>query len=178
MFSALAIGLGYALLMIPNVELMTLIIFISGIMLGAKWGMLIGAFSEGIFSIANPFGSGLIFPPLLISQIMSMMIVGLTGGIMRRVFFHAQYTSFKIGLAGFMGFILTFIFDSLTTLSYPVSAGFDAVQTWGLYISGIGFTLLHQISNVFVFSVGLPVVMKYLVKESMAENEYSPGFEE
>ncbi len=178
MFSALAIGLGYALLMIPNVELMTLIIFISGIMLGVKWGMLVGAFSEAIFSIANPFGSGLIFPPLLIAQITGMMMVGLSGGILRRVFFQSVYTPFKIGLAGFFGFILTFIFDSLTTLSYPVSAGFDTVQTWGLYLSGIGFTLLHQISNVFVFSIGLPLIMKFLVKESFTQNEYSVGLEE
>lgn len=173
MFSALAIGLGYALMMVPNVELMTLIIFISGIMLGVRWGMLIGGFSEAIFSIANPFGSGLVFPPLLIAQILSMVIVGLTGGVFRRAFLRNHFSPLRIGLAGFLGFALTFIFDSLTTLSYPVVIGYDSIQTWGIYLSGIGFTILHQVSNMMVFAIGIPLIMKYLVNEDHNYNNIS-----
>jgi len=171
MFSALAIGLGYALLMVPNVELMTLIIFIAGLTLGLRWGVIIGGTSEAIYSILNPFGSGLMFPPLLIAQVVSMMIVGFTGGLLRSVFYRTSFSPIRIGIAGVVGFVVTFIFDSLTTLSYPISAGFDAPQTWGIYLSGLGFTILHQVSNIVVFSVGIPAVMKHLANENEVSNE-------
>jgi len=32
----------------------------------------------------------------------------------------------------------------------------------GIYISGLAFSLIHQISNTIVFIVGVPRVMKYL----------------
>jgi len=62
-FAALAIGVGFSLLLIPNIELITVTIFISGLTLGSAWGMLIGGTAEIIFSSLNPLGSGLSFPP-------------------------------------------------------------------------------------------------------------------
>jgi len=65
-------------------------------------------------------------------------------------------------ILGVIGFFLTFIFDSLTTLSYPLSAGFDFTKTMGLYISGMGFTILHQMANGVIFAIGVPRVTQYL----------------
>ncbi|MBC8402960.1 MAG: hypothetical protein H8E14_15850, partial [Candidatus Marinimicrobia bacterium] len=42
-FTALAIGAGYALLLVPNVELITAIVFCAGAWLGIGWGVLVGA---------------------------------------------------------------------------------------------------------------------------------------
>lgn len=161
-FTALAIGLGFSLLMVPNVELITVIVFLSGLTLGVRWGILVGGTAEFIFSVLNPFGSGLVFPPLLISQVVSMILIGAFGGILRSVFFKKEYSSRRIAILALTGFILTFIFDSLTTLSYPISVGFDFPQTFGIYLSGIGFTLLHQISNAIIFPIVIPKVVKHL----------------
>ena len=161
-FTALAIGLGFSLLMVPNVELISVVVFLSGLTLGVKWGILVGGTAELIFSVLNPFGSGLVFPPLLLSQIISMIIIGAVGGLLRPLFFKKALSKKSIAGLAITGFILTFIFDSLTTLSYPFSAGFDLPQTIGIYISGIGFTFLHQISNAIVFAVGVPSVIKHL----------------
>ncbi len=161
-FTALAIGLGFSLLMIPNIELITVIVFISGLTLGIGWGILVGGTAELIFSVLNPFGSGLVFPPLLISQVLAMIIIGTAGGILRPLFFKQEFSAKRIAGLALTGFILTFIFDSLTTLSYPYAAGFDWPQTVGIYISGIGFTVLHQISNAIVFAIGVPSVVKHL----------------
>ena len=57
-FTALAIGLGFSLLMIPNIELITVIVFLSGLTLGIGWGILVGGTAELIFSVLNPFASG------------------------------------------------------------------------------------------------------------------------
>ena len=162
MFAALAVGLGYSLLLIPNVELITVVIFLSGLTLGIRWGILVGAVSEFIFSAMNPLGSGLIFPPLMAVQIISMISVGLTGGLLKPIFFKKNLSFFRVVTLGLTGFLLTFIFDSLTTLSYPIGSGFDWTQTWAIYLLGIGFTIIHQISNGIIFAVGVPAVVKYL----------------
>ncbi|NHZ86659.1 MAG: hypothetical protein GWP19_12395, partial [Planctomycetia bacterium] len=129
---------------------------------GVGWGILVGGTAELIFSVLNPFGSGLVFPPLLLSQVLSMIIIGAAGGLTRPIFFKREFAKRSIVGLATTGFILTFIFDSLTTLSYPVSAGFGTLQTIGIYISGIGFTILHQISNAIVFAIGVPSVVKHL----------------
>jgi hypothetical protein len=161
-FTALAIGLGFSLLMVPNVELITVIVFISGLTLGIRWGVLVGGTAEALFSIFNPFGSGLVFPPLLISQVIAMVFVGVVGGILRKIYYRKVFTKKHIVTLAFTGFLLTFIFDSLTTLSYPISVGFDFSQTFGIYLTGIGFTLLHQISNAIIFTIVVPRVVKHL----------------
>ncbi len=163
-FSALAIGAGFALLMIPNVELITVIVFTAGLSLGTGWGIMIGATSEMIFSGLNPLGSGLSFPPLFIAQIIGMAAVGGAGGLLSNVFLVNDYSIKRMTLLGLTGFLVTFIFDSLTTLSYPLSAGLDSSRTLGLYISGIGFTLLHQVANGFIFALGIPRMTKFLIK--------------
>ncbi len=161
-FTALAIGLGFSLIMVPNIELITVIVFLAGLTLGIGWGMLVGGTAELIFSVLNPFGSGLVFPPLLLSQIFSMIIIGAAGGLMRTLFFKREFSTKSIAGLAITGFILTFIFDSLTTLSYPFSVGFDLPQTIGIYISGIGFTILHQLSNAIIFVIGVPRVVRHL----------------
>jgi hypothetical protein len=161
-FTALAIGLGFSLIMVPNIELISVIVFLAGLTLGIGWGVLVGGTAELIFSVLNPFGSGLVFPPLLLSQVFSMITIGAAGGVLRPVFFKREFAAKSITGLAITGFILTFIFDSLTTLSYPFSAGFDLPQTIGIYISGIGFTILHQISNAIIFTIGVPSVVKHL----------------
>ena len=163
-FTSLSIGMGFSLLLIPNIELVTFVVFTAGLVMGPLWGLIVGATSEFIFSTLNPLGSGLVFPPLLIAQVIGMALVGIFGGFLRPLFWEKHLSFFKIILLGFTGFLLTFIFDSLTTLSYPVSAGFDLPQTIALYVSGLAFTLLHQVSNFAVFSLGIPRVLKHLVK--------------
>jgi hypothetical protein len=162
-FAAVSVGLGFSLLMIPNVEFISIVVFISGVTLGIGWGIVVGGTAEFIFSTLNPFGSGLLFPPLLLGQVLGMITIGAAGGLLRPLFFRKTFSVKIIFIAGVFGFILTFIFDSLTTLSYPLSAGYDWPQTLALYLSGLAFTLLHQISNAIIFSVGIPGIMRHLV---------------
>jgi hypothetical protein len=161
-FAAVSVGLGFSLLMIPNIELISVVVFISGVTLGVGWGIIVGGTAEFIFSVLNPFGSGLLFPPLLLGQVIGMVTIGAAGGLLRPLFFRKTFSVKIVFIAGIIGFILTFIFDSLTTLSYPVSVGYDLPQTLALYLSGIAFTLLHQISNAIIFSVGIPGIMRHL----------------
>tara|TARA_Y100000758_G_scaffold201176_1_gene143673 strand:- start:1564 stop:1890 length:327 start_codon:yes stop_codon:yes gene_type:complete len=73
-FAALAVGMGFSLMLVPNIELITVIVFLSGVTLGKGWGGLVGGTAIFIYSGMNPMGSGLSFPPLFFMQIFSMII--------------------------------------------------------------------------------------------------------
>ncbi len=158
-FTALAVGAGYALLLVPNVELMTAIIFCGGAWLGISWGIIIGVTAQFIFSAMHPLGSGLAVPPLLLAQVISMALVGLAGGVSGAwLSRHLNFYWGRLTLAG-IGFLLTFVYDSLTTISFPLAAGFEWPQTVAIYLSGLGFTVLHQLGNALVFFVGVPKII-------------------
>ena len=161
-FCALAIGMGFSLMLVPNIELITVIVFISGLMLGCKWGALVGGTAIFIYSGLNPMGSGLSFPPLFFMQILGMVITGFTGGLFSRFFLEKETKVFSLITLGLLGFTCTFIYDFLTLISYPLSAGLGVSGMIAALVKGIGFTLLHEISNAIVFVVTIPKVIKYL----------------
>lgn len=156
MFTSAAVGAGFALAYIPNIELITAIIFAAGAYLGLKGGIIVGSVAMVIFSGANPLGSGFVNPPLVVAQVISMVLVGGTGGLLRSWIFSTSWTRAKIGSLGVTGGLLTFIYDSLTTLSTPFITGFEGENLLAYYLSGIGFTILHQLSNIAVFALILP----------------------
>ena len=161
-FCALAIGMGFSLMLVPNIELITVIVFMSGLMLGWRWGALVGGTAIFIYSGLNPMGSGLSFPPLFFMQILGMVITGFTGGLFRGFFLEKETNIFSLIALGLLGFICTFIYDFLTLISYPLSAGLGVSGIIAALLKGIGFTLLHEISNAIVFVVTIPKVIKYL----------------
>ena len=161
-FCALAIGMGFSLMLVPNIELITVIIFTSGLMLGWRWGALVGGTAIFIYSGLNPMGSGLSFPPLFFMQILGMAITGFTGGLFSRFFLEKETNIFSLITLGLLGFICTLIYDFLTLISYPLSAGLGLSGMIAALVKGIGFTLLHEISNTIVFVVTIPKVIKYL----------------
>ena len=65
-FSAVAIGLGFMFMFVPNVEFISITVFLSGLTLGFSWGVAVGISSMLIYSSFNPLGSGLIYFTLLL----------------------------------------------------------------------------------------------------------------
>ena len=161
-FCAIAVGMGFSLMFIPNIELITVIVFLSGVHLGIGWGGLVGLTAMGIYSGLNPMGSGLSFPPLFLMQIFGMAFSGIIGGLVRPLIIEKKINVLlMVGLA-FMGFTITLIYDLLTLLSYPISAGLGFSGILAALFKGLGFTLLHEISNAVVFTVTVPPVLKYI----------------
>jgi len=159
-FIALTVALGFALMVVPNLEMITATVFIAGWLMGSGMGAIVGFMAELIYSGLHPLGSGFLFPPLLIAQVLAISLVGLVGGVARRgeVLFMAN-TGGYIAL-GIVGGILTLIYDLLTTLSYPVAAGFEGVQIWTTIIAGLGLSGVHLISNVLIFTILVPAILK------------------
>ena len=54
LFSGTAVGVGYLLMGLPNVELMTLVVALAGGALGPGSGVLVGALAASIYSLGSP----------------------------------------------------------------------------------------------------------------------------
>ena len=165
-FLALFLGLAYAFAYIPNLEYITAIAFLSGLLLGWKRGLFVALIGEAIFSIANPFGSSLAFPPTLIAQLLSYAMIALTGSLFR--LFIPKLLKTKPLLAAFYfgltGFLLTNIYNIITTIAFTIPSGFTLEQTIASIVSGIPFYLINMIANTISFAVILPIVLRYVNK--------------
>jgi len=169
-FTALAIVLGYAMAYIPNIEVFTLMIFLSGFIMGKKEGAIIGLLSASIFTFFNPFGSSP--PPLFIYQLIHYSLTGISGGLakdfmLNRKFFKPKedlYVYQVMVIFGVIGGLLTFIFDILSTLlgGFTVSTSLDYFIA--SYLFGIVFTTVHLIGNILVFVFLLPGLIQIIMK--------------
>ena len=166
-FTALAIVLGYSLASIPNIEVFTLMIFLSGFIMSKKEGAIIGLLSAFIFTFFNSVGTSIIILPLFIYQLIHYSMTGVLGGLTRDFLRNKEYFKptedlyvFRIMLLfGFLGAIITIIFDILSTLFFY---GLDSFVA--LYLSGIVFTIVHLVGNVLGFVFLLPGLIQVIMK--------------
>jgi hypothetical protein len=151
---ALAIVLKLPILSVPNVEFFTFVVFSSGFLLGIIEGCLVGIISMSLYtSIITPYG----LPPLPIAfaQVFSMALIGMAGGLSHRV--HTDFqTGLKFLIMGLFGLGLTLIYDLLTNLATAYVIG----QFLPVMVSAIPFALIHILSNVAIFVVLTPVLLK------------------
>ena len=118
----------------------------------------------GIYSGLNPLGSGLSFPPLFFAQVISMSMCGIIGGLLKPIFFTKKFNAYQLFLLAVIGFFVTAIYDVFTLVSYPLFSGLGFAGVLASLIKGLGFTLLHEISNAFIFLITVPKVVRLLNK--------------
>ena len=169
-FSALSIVLGYALAYIPNIELFTLMIFLSGFIMGKKDGLLIGLLSAAIFTFLNPLGISPL--PLFAYQLFHYSLTGFTGGITRiylnrKDFFKPQEDLYHIKIVilfALIGAVLTFTYDILSTLFGGFIVSFTIQYFIVTYFSGMIFTTIHLVGNILGFIFILPGLIQLILK--------------
>ena len=163
-FIALLLGVGYALAFVPNIELLTAMIFLAGVLMGFKRGIIIGVIGEFLFSALNPMGSGLLFPPMLIAQLIAMAIVSLSGTLMRNYILSCKRGIVSSITMGGIGLILTLLYDILVSAAFPISAGFSFREVIGTIIAGLAFSAVHLIGNTLVFILLVPVAAQQVYR--------------
>jgi hypothetical protein len=154
----LALASGFALLSIPNVELITLSVFCAGVFLGVRRGVLVGLLSMLLFTSFNPYG---VAPaPLALAQMAAMTLVGAVGGC------EGGWLTARLGrarprhpVAGLVvlvlsGMVLTVVYDLATTVAMAAMlTRSGGIGFWTLVITGSAFSVLHIVSNGFIFGV-------------------------
>ena len=165
-FVALIIVVGLMLITIPNVELVTATIFLSGYLFGIRKGLLIGIVAIFIYSLLNPFGAP--NPPLLMAQVTSMGIVGSAGGLMYHINSKTSSALLRSIQLGISGFLLTVLFDFMTTVSFALFAAETGQKITKIMLSnysiGLPFYLVHMGVNTLIFAIVLPLILQALTR--------------
>lgn len=155
-FVALCIATNYALIGVWNVKPMDLIVFIGGFCFGPIAGASIGIITWGVYGVVNPYG---FVPQVWLATMISESIYGLVGGVLRKIFTPTHLNGQRIRLSVFfatLGFTLTLIYDLITNVVYALS--FSVPIVVGI-ISGVPFTVLHEVSNALIFGFGsIPLI--------------------
>ena len=169
-FTALAVVLGYMLVFLPNIEIFTLMIFLSGFILGKRDGAVVGLMSSFIFVFFNPYGISPL--PLFAYQLAHYSLVGILGGLThsylrRKEYFKPEedlYVFRVILLFAIIGAVITFVYDILSTLIGAISI-FGTLETfWATYIFGLPFTIIHLIGNTLGFIFILPGLIQLIYR--------------
>ncbi len=146
LFAALSAALGFAGALIPNVELITLSVFLGGVATGALSGIAIGILSEFVFSLLNPLGPAL--PLVFVAQLFGMGVGGAVGGLLapRLARLAGRWRAVLLGAAGFL---ITLNFDVATNLALGIHMG-PILPT---LIGGLAFSAIHLLANTLLFAV-------------------------
>ncbi|MFX0079914.1 MAG: ECF transporter S component [Candidatus Hermodarchaeota archaeon] len=169
--AALAIGGNYALSAIPNVELSSVMVFLSGFLFGPVIGILTGLIAMTIYQLWNPWGAFL--PPIGFAVIGCTMFIGLVGGILGRNF-QLSANQGKIPLRwylwpAFFGVIVTLFYDLVTNLAYSITFVVPFVIA---FVTGLPFMVLHMATNGFLFGLLTPAISRIAMQLNIGHLQF------
>jgi hypothetical protein len=163
---ALAVALGFVLLSVPNVELLTFTVFASGAVLGCWRGALVGALAMAIYSGINPYGSGLAIPTLYAGQIAATAIAGLAGGLSARLWRPPRESRPGVAVralaGGAFGFAATLVYQVAVIVGLAAAAPEFRTGVLAAVVSNAFFSAIHLVSNTVIFAVLAPVALPRL----------------
>jgi hypothetical protein len=154
----MAVAGGYCLAGVPNVEVMTLIIFAAGWTAGAGAGAAAGVIGMSIYTLANPYGAAV--PLLAGAQVACFGLIGAVGGLWARLG-TAALSPVLLGLAGAL---VTAVYDVVTN----VAIGISFSQVVPTLIAGIPLSLVHVLANALIFALGGPYLLRGLTAAGLA----------
>jgi len=169
-FTGLAVVSGYMLVILPNIEVFTLMIFLSGFTLGKRDGGLVGLMSAVIFCFFNPLGASDLL--LFSVQLTYYTLVGFLGGLTKQFLYKKDFFKpredlyvFKVlVIFAILGATMTFTYDIFSTLAGSIFIFGTFESFWPTYLIGIPYTTLHLIFNTLGFIFILPGLIQLLYK--------------
>ncbi len=164
LFAAITVVNGYLMMAVPNVELMTATIALSGLFLGPLAGSLTGIVAILVYGGINAWGPT--FPPMWIMQMVGMGFAGFLFGKLRLKYSRAKGRE-RIIISILLGSAVTFLYDLLTNIAFPLATRVEFGEAWmSFIIPGIPFMLLHVGSNILIFALLVPEVFKQFLKRN------------
>ncbi len=153
----MALGLtGAYVHVIPNLELVTLAAFASGLLLGFRDGAGVAALTMLVYSLLNPYGAA--HPLVTASQVAGNALTGLAGAAMVGV--ARAPVRLRAVVCGLAGALLTLVYDLVTNLATGVVFG----QMRATLVGGIPFALAHIGWNAALFAALGPALVAVLAR--------------
>jgi hypothetical protein len=124
----------------------------SGMLLGVRDGITVGAVTMAIYSVLNPYG--IAHPLVTASQIAGESLAGASGGLAARLGLGRAPAGVRIPVLVACGVGLTAVYDLLTNVATGILFG----QMRATLIGGVPFALWHMGTNAVLFGVlGAPL---------------------
>jgi hypothetical protein len=156
---ALIFAAGQALAGIPNVELVTMVAFVSGYLLGPALGAAVGAAGMGAHSLFNVLGA--VAPPVWIAQIVCYGLVGWAGGVAGPALARVRSRTRAALLAAVTGGLLVAAYQVAVNAVAFYTFTSD-VPVWTYVWAGVAFGAIQLAWNAVVFGVALPPMLRVL----------------
>ncbi len=155
LFAGTAVGGGYLLAGVPNVEVMSLVIALAGVVLGPLAGAAAGALAAAIYSLGSPYGPPA--PQLLVAQMAGLGAAAPLGWLAagRKPGAGTTRPLVAVARAAAGGLAVTVVYDALTNLAI---VGMLDLPTRVVLAGALPFFLIHAASNVAIFGALLPVL--------------------
>lgn len=154
-FAALAFGINTPFLAIPNIELFSFSLFLSGLYLGKSGGTATALVAGVIFVFFNPNGAQPILAIGLV-QLFGFLLFGFFGGLLRPAILKKNNKKITVALLLVSGLFLTFWYDLSTNLAFAYVFG----PFWPALVAGLGFSIIHTVSNTIIFGISGAVVQR------------------
>jgi len=148
--SSLALVGNYALVMVPNVELGSTVLFVTAFLFGLQMAAWCVFLVSIIFAVFNPWGP--FIPAIWLAQVIGWLFMVTAGWMMGRTR-EKQWTRTGISELSFVGAIATLFFDLVTTMAYSWALSVPFALA---LISGLPFMLVHIFSNAIIFPLVIP----------------------
>lgn len=155
LLAALAIALNFPLLGVPNLEVFSLCMFISGLFLGFWGGLVVPLVAGLIFVMFNPNGSPSLIT-VVIAQLIGFILFGIAGALFGKSILKNKNRIIGITFCAAIGVVFTFLYDALTNIAFALTIG----PFWPTLASGIAFSLWHIVSNGIIFGISEPLMVK------------------
>ena len=155
--TALALLGNYALVGVPNVELGSVVIFITALVFGLPMGIWTALLTSIIFSTINPWGP--FIPQIWLTQMIGWVYIAMVGGLLggkKNDRYQGRIEMFVVGA------YLAAVFDLATNIGYSLVYG---VPYSVAVILGLPFMFMHVISNAFILAFVVPIVEPILKKD-------------
>jgi uncharacterized membrane protein len=177
-FAALAAALGFLLISVPNVELLTFTVFAAGVVLGRLRGALVGLLGMALYSGANPYGSGLAIPTLFMAQICASALAGFAGGVLSPLWRSRSASGGRPPLmlvSALLGFSLTLVYQAAVVVGISAMSPEFRTGAIAVIVSNAFFSTVHILTNTVVFAILGPAVLPRLVRLSFAGRRAGAG---
>jgi hypothetical protein len=163
LFASTAAALGFLLAPVPNIELFTFSLFVGGYALGLRAGAQAGFLAVLLYYGLNPYGSSLLLPPLLATQLVAGILIPALGALYGRLL-PAERPLWlrRLGLLPFAA-AAALALPLLPGLAFALFLG-GSWQGWmalGLLMTAWGFLF-----NLVVFYAGFPPLARQLERLS------------
>ncbi len=157
LFAGTAVGAGYLLAAVPNVELMTFVVALAGAVMGARSGALCGALAAAVYSLGSPYG--LPAPLLLLAQAAGFAVTGWLGAVMTPSRPRRASTRQLTARAAATAVLATAVYQVLTNVTGFLM--FD-VEPRAYLAMTLPYALIHLGANTAIFVALFPLLVRRL----------------